>query len=68
MLAPIDPVAEGTWIGVSDAPLAGILMNVYIAQAEPDVIPLASEIPGACRSAAAQLSRGCWPPMTYRRP
>jgi hypothetical protein len=46
MLAPIDPVADGTWIGVSDAPLAGILMNVYIAQAEPDVIPLATEIPG----------------------
>ncbi len=46
MLAPVDPVAEGTWIGVSAAPLAGILMNVYIAQAEPDVIPLETEIPG----------------------
>jgi len=46
MLAPVDPVAGGTWIGVSDAALAGILMNVYLAQAEPDVIPLATEIPG----------------------
>lgn len=32
-LMPIDPVSGGTWIGVSDAPLAAVLMNVYITQA-----------------------------------
>jgi hypothetical protein len=36
-LMPIDPLSEGTWIGVSDAALAAVLMNVYIAQAEPVV-------------------------------
>ena len=35
-LMPIDPISDGTWIGVSDAPLAAVLMNVYIAQAEPE--------------------------------
>ena len=37
VLMPVDPISEGTWIGVSDAPLAAVLMNVYIAQAEPVV-------------------------------
>jgi len=32
-LLPIDPVADGTWIAASDAPLVMVLMNVYIAQA-----------------------------------
>ncbi len=39
ILMPVDPVSDGTWIAVSDAPLAGILMNVYVAQSEPrDII------------------------------
>lgn len=33
-LMPIDPVSDGTWIGVSDAPLAAVLMNVYVGQAD----------------------------------
>lgn len=41
-LLPVDPASDGTWIGVSDAPLAAVLLNVYIAQAEPslDLVPL----------------------------
>jgi hypothetical protein len=34
VLMPIDPVSEGTWIGVSNAGLAAVLMNVYVAQAD----------------------------------
>jgi hypothetical protein len=33
-LMPIDPQSGGTWIGVSDAPLAAVLMNVYLVQAD----------------------------------
>lgn len=41
VLMPVDPISDGTWIGVSDAPLVAVLMNVYIAQAEPvaDILP-----------------------------
>lgn len=36
-LMPVDPLSEGTWIGVSDAGVAAVLMNVYIAQAEKEI-------------------------------
>ncbi len=35
VLMPIDPVSDGTWIAASDTALAGVLMNVYVVQAEP---------------------------------
>jgi hypothetical protein len=41
VLMPVDPVSNGTWIGVSDAGLAAVLMNVYIAQADAvvEIVP-----------------------------
>jgi len=37
VLMPIDPISNGTWIGVSDAGVAAVLMNVYIAQVEKEI-------------------------------
>ncbi len=36
-LMPVDPLSDGTWIGVSDAGVAAVLMNVYIAQTEKEI-------------------------------
>jgi hypothetical protein len=46
---PVDPVSAGTWIGVSDAGLAAVLMNVYIAQAEAVVEILPRQQPAVSR-------------------
>jgi uncharacterized protein with NRDE domain len=37
VLMPVDPLSDGTWIGVSDAGVAAVLMNVYIAQTEKEI-------------------------------
>jgi len=37
VLMPVDPLSDGTWIGVNDAGVAAVLMNVYIAQAEKEI-------------------------------
>lgn len=36
---PIDPVGGGTWIAASDAPLAAILMNVYLEPLDFENLP-----------------------------
>jgi hypothetical protein len=49
VLMPVDPVSNGTWIGLSDAGLAAVLMNVYIAQAEAVVEILPRQQPPVSR-------------------
>ncbi len=41
---PVDPVSNGTWIGVSDAGLVAVLLNAYPAGADEEALPSAADL------------------------
>ncbi len=59
ILMPVDPVSDGTWIGVSDAPLIAVLMNVYLAQLEKDDAYLEKPTPAASRGVIVPRILAC---------